>query len=73
MFVSLFGGTNKYNTTVTLQQSAGEVVSKSECRLATLTEQFIVDDCHPETNLVEGEHDAVTAGKRCSIRLGQSI
>ena len=73
MFVSLFGGINTYNTTVTLQQSAGEVVSQSECRLATLPDQYIVDDCYPETDLVEGEQDAVTVGTRCSVRLGQLI
>ena len=60
---------------VTLQQTIGEVVSTSECRLSTLTEQYIVDDCHPDPDpdLVEGEQDAVTAGTRCSIRLGQFI
>ena len=71
--VSLFCGINTYNTTVILQQTVGEVVSTSECHLSTLTEQFIVDDCHPDPDLVKGEQDAVTAGTRCSIRLGQLI
>ena len=42
--------------------------SQPTCHITHLTETFIMEDCHPESNLMEGQHDAMFLGTRYNIR-----